>query len=190
MARKQTVRLYLDDNRKTFLRVPFSNAKKPVEIPVKLAAAFVDQTRRGVPWECIVAEAIKAHVNGDGFSHKAIPEFAYVVGSAAYVVDRVSKYNGNLPTHVVRYKHNFGGTLRKFDRYSKSKFFNEFGQSEVTIRLSVPRKHGEPGYRGTLGRTGVRNNGGVLRGAHRRAVDAGYAIPGIQKVPEKKREAA
>jgi hypothetical protein len=121
-----------------------------------------------------LAEAIKklALENPDTFPHPV--RMVYVIGSACYILTHHGTSIDSSHWRCVRYTHNFAGKLRKFDTYTNSRFIAEFGDQTIVVKLSPPKRHGEPGYRGALhGTPAARITRPVLRGAHRRAVDAG-----------------
>jgi hypothetical protein len=171
-TKRNIVRLYTNDERTIPTFSYWHNSTRIIEIPMILAKRFVFRCKRGSPWECLLAEAIKelSKLRPDAFPHKVL--FVYVIGTVLYIVTHIPR-RPDAKYHSIRYQHNFTGRLRRFDTYSRRQFMREFGDESVVVRIGPPRVHGKPGYRG-LRITGDRSRM-VLRGAQRRAHDAGIA---------------
>lgn len=166
--RKSTTRLYLDVARKTYWTVPFSLAKTTIEVPVKVAQ--LKRAKKGYPWACWLAEAIKEHAAAHPREFPHPVKYAHVLPSVAWIVDRVR----GTPTHAVKYKHNMGPVITKFDTMPKAAFMRLMnGDGDLVLKLKPGRK-----YRGGETPKGGNGSGGsrsitVARGAKRRAIAAG-----------------
>jgi|SRR5215469_167556 len=173
--RRKIVRLYTDDHLKNYLPAIWTDGKREIDVPITLAKHFVRRASRGIPWTCLLAEAVRelAHQQPALFPHKV--KLVYVIGSAVYILTHVPRRVGGT-FRCVRYAHNFTRHLRRFDTFSNRRFLREFADADIVATLKVPKKHGAPGYRGN----GGGNSDGkvrILKGAHRRAVDAGIIPP-------------
>lgn len=181
MPKMKTVRLYTKDDLSGWVFAEYIDARSNIEFSVTLDRHFVRTSRRGLPWECLLARAIvrAAAVDQTLFSHPVL--HAYVIGGTVYVIDRYPQ-RGNQIVHTVRYTHNFTKRLRKFDKFSKRTFIKHFGDEGCVVRLRVP-----PKYDQSVAARGKRPSGKpdsfglrtkrVLDGAERRARDAGLIAP-------------
>jgi hypothetical protein len=175
--RSPKVKLWLDFDENLFWSVPLSVGTANVSLPVSISS--LRRAERGYPWSCWAAEAIKAHVkanpkgSANGFPHDFID--VYVIASALFIID---KRYGATPTHAVKYKHNFGPIIKKFDSMSKAEFLKEINgeRKELVLHIKPGRK-----YRGGESQIGGNGGGGsrsiiVSRGARRRA-EAAKLLP-------------
>jgi len=190
MAKKRKlVRLYVDaqedpDGTRPCVWAEWTTTKTDVQIPINLAESFIRSSERGVPWECLLAEAIKQ--GKTRFPHSVI--YPHVIGTIVYIVTRRPSRPGQFH-RAIRFEHNFTKTLRKFDTYSTDQFVAEFGDRAVEVRLTEPRKHGQPGVRGVADPTGAGNGPAAhstsqtSRGSLRRAIAAGLMPPGTIPMP-------
>jgi hypothetical protein len=175
--RRKIVKLYTKDDLSAGIWAEYTDAKVNVEFILTLARHFIGISKRGLPWECLLVKAIEAAAreHPSMFPHKC--KHAYVIGNTAYIIDRNPTRAYQLH-HVVRYHHNFTKTLRNFDSFTKKKFAEEFGDQGIEVRLRPPRGHGAAGPRNAAPSKKDGSRAKVLRGAHRRAVDAGLIAPG------------
>lgn len=189
MARKkkQMVKLYTSDGLKTWEWSKWVNAKVPVTLTLKLDKLFVNASRRGVPWKCLLARGIRLAAQADRtlFPHKVL--FVYVIGSVLYILIR--RRETSQQEHLcVKYAHNFTKTLRKFDDITKAQFVELFGSTGVEIRLHpvrIPHQRRQPNpnlprQRRPRPEPGERQQPRLV-GAYRRAVDAGLIRPGTKR---------
>jgi hypothetical protein len=141
MARQKYKKLYTADDCSTHVWALVKDARENVEFTLKLDAAFIQDSRRGVPWKCLLANgtAAIAHSGHNPFSHPV--KFVYVEGSHLYVLTRVSGRNRREYPLAMRYRHNFTKTLRQFDNMTKAQFVELFGDAGVQIRLKPPIRH-------------------------------------------------
>jgi hypothetical protein len=179
MSKPKRVKLYTVEDLSAWVFATFSNARSGVEIHMTLDRHFVGESRRGLPWECLLAKAInRAAINDPKlFPHPV--KNAYVIGTTCYIIDWHPK-RGNQVTHCVKYQHNFTPKLRKFDTWTKARFVAHFGDEGCTVRLRPPRTdprrvHGE--RNATPSREDGSRSSRKLRGAERRAHDAGLVPP-------------
>lgn len=177
----KTTKLYTREDLSDWIFVKYTDARMPVEFVGKLERHFIGTAKRGKPWECLLVLLIEAAARNDPslFPHKVL--HAYVIGSTVFIITRKPKRARELIA-AVRYKHNFTRLVRKFDTFSKARFMRQFGEEGVTIKLSphgVDRRAGH----GQRDRTPSREDGSrtprILRGAERRARDAGLIPPTV-----------
>jgi len=175
-VKAKRAKLYTRDDLKAWIWTNYVDARTDIEFQMTMDRHFIGKSKSGLPWECLLVYAIEAAAKADPdrFPHPVLN--AYVIGQTVYLVDRFPK-RGDQLVHSVRYNHNFTGTLRKFDTWSKRRFLKHFGGEGCAIRLKVPRDQSGVRY-GMIPKSG-RTDGSrsVLRGAHRRAVDAGLIPP-------------
>ena len=172
---RKTVRLYTKDDLSDWIFVEYIDGRSQIEFLLSLNRHFIGASKRGLPWECLLVKGILLAAEQDPSLFPHVVKHAYVIGNAVYIVDRKPQRAHQL-MHCIRYNHNFTKTLREFDTYSKRRFIRKFGDTGATIRLKPPRIHGTAGVSGTQHRTtGERTR--VLRGAERRARDAGLIPP-------------
>lgn len=174
MAMKRFKRLYTEYPDK-YWRVPYHNGRGPILIPIGLNRATIRRCRRGIPFECVLADGIVAYAreHPEAFPHPVL--YAYVERTAIYLVDR---FKDGQPGHGVRYGHSFTKLTEYFDKISEKQFVNEYDGHGFTLTLLSGRK-----FRGGEATTGGNGTGGsrshiVSRGAMARAQAAGL-IPSI-----------
>ena len=150
--------------------VPYSNAARPVAANILLTKAAAKVSKRGIPFECVLANGILAHaaLNPTAFPHKVL--YAYVERSQLFIVDRFS--NGQ-PSHAWRYMHSFTKLTKAFDKMNGEEFTKKYDGFGFVLNMRPGRKP----------RDGVSNIGGngtggtrsstVSRGAMERAMAAG-----------------
>jgi hypothetical protein len=173
------VRLYTDVNRNRFSRVKFSDAKRAVDVWITMDDSLVEESRQGMPYECVLAKGIMRAVgaNTNLFPHKVW--HAHVLPRSIYLVDRVD----GQATHAIRYQHDFAHLTYAFDSITKQEFIKQFGKGGFKFRLRTVKKRGGvelPGARETRRKGGAGDpnvSNRVSRGAYGRAVRAGFAIP-------------
>ena len=182
-------RLYTDVNRNRFIRVKFSDAKKPVDAWIKFSDELVADAKKGKPFECVLAMGTMQAVaeNPNLFPHPVL--YAHFLPRTVYLVDKV---NGQ-PIHAIRYQHDFSHLTYAFDKITKAEFTKRFGKGGLKLHLRPVKNKGgaEPeGARETRERKDRDPNtvNRVSRGAQRRAEDAGFAIPEIKPKVKKKEE--
>ena len=159
------------EKKKVFCRV--FDGKTSLAFHLVLDQYLIITSEKGVPWNCLLARGCKKHK--DAFPHKMFAAFA--VGGLIYIQSTEVTRAGQVPT-MIRYKHNFGKALRKFDQFSREGFLRLFGDQGVEIELSPPPKSsrqtgGERGEHDRTARDPTRIDRAVARGAYRRALDAG-----------------
>jgi hypothetical protein len=170
--RRKTVRLYTDVKRNLYWTLPYTDAQVRVPVPVLLTACIVAKSSRGVPFECVLANAIMEYAsqNPEAFPHKVM--HAFVIKSRIYLIDRYAP--GGQPAHAIRYFHDYGGIAVKFDKISKRKFLEKFNGEGFTLSLRPPIKGGKKAPYNVVRHSGPAHRKTVVsRGALRRAIDAG-----------------
>jgi hypothetical protein len=175
-AKPRLVRLYTDVLRKRFWRVKFADAKRPVEVPIHLSRELIKRSKRGIVWECVLADGIKdfALANPTAFPHPV--KHVYVIRGVIYVVDKID----GVPTHAVRYFHDFGSLTYAFDKISKERFTKQFGDRGFLLRMRPAVKRGGDelhGARETRDRQKAAGTPSLSRGALGRAQAAGLELP-------------
>jgi hypothetical protein len=163
------------------LIVQWKSAWTTILVPIILALDFVNACKRGSPWECLLAEAIKklAAVDPKNFPHPVLD--VYVKGSSLYIITALVQKPGGM-LKAVRYDHNFKAILRPFDKVSKRQFMKVFGDQSVVVTITVPRVHGQAGTRGVRpARRAAAPISRVSHGALRRALDAHLITKGMIK---------
>lgn len=149
------------------LAVPCSDAKATVRL--SRSEADVIQGKPGVALACANA---KCAMGSNGvFPHRVyLAEFTH---SCAFIVDRIDRQGQ--PAHCIRYRHDDGSWIKKFDVPGGKIKLIRSGDAERNITLSPPQKHS---YR--PGRPSGESNGSrsktLPHGAARRAVEAGWVI--------------
>lgn len=178
--KKRTVKLYTDVVRKFYWKVPFADGAKVIPVNILMTKPSLTRTRRGVPFECVLATGIEdfAKRNPERFPHEV--KFAYVTRSAVYLVD---KFKDGQPSHAVRYMHSFTRLTQSFDRMTEEAFAKKYDGYGFVLNLLPGRK-----YRGGESRVGGNGSGGsrshkISRGAMERAKAAGL-LPHTLESPE------
>lgn len=156
-------------NQTVNIAVPVSDARSTVRLPRKEADVIAGKP--GMAVACANAQC--SMVNPGVFSHPVY--LAEFTRTHAYIVDRLSRQGQ--PTHCVRYRHDDGGWIAKFDKPGGKAKLIRSGDAERTVTLSPPQKHkyrpGRP--KGT--QDGSRSKS-MPHGATRRAIEAGWvALP-------------
>lgn len=180
VAKRRVARLYTDTNTARpgeFIFAVWQAATTVIEIPILLAAEFIRLTKRGSPWECVLAEAIKAYAksNPEAFPHEV--RYVHVIGTTLYIVTGFQDRYGHHP--AMRYSHNFTKMLRKFDEFDRKKFKAAFEGKTVVAKLGPPRIN-TPGVSGRVDyreRHDVQPKPRLSHGALRRAIDAHLVPP-------------
>jgi hypothetical protein len=149
------------------IAVACSDASHRVRLP--RAEADVLAGKPGISVACANAQCA---MDGKGnFPHPVY--LAEFVRSYAYIVDRLDRHGQ--PTHCVKYRHDDGNWIGKFDKPGGKAKLIASGDAERVVNLSPPQKHryrpGRP--RGTI--DGSRSKT-LPHGAHKRAIDAGWVI--------------
>lgn len=182
--KNRTVKLYTDVGRDMWVKPKWDDAKRAVDLRIILTDSLVNRCRRGIPWECVIAEGIKDAVrrNPDLFPHPCL--YPYVQRRTIYIVDKI---NG-MPVHAVRYQHDFSHLTFAFDTITKQRFQRVFGEAGFNLHMRPVKKRGGdelPGARETRERTHSvgEKKPAALRGAYCRARDAGLAIPETRHHP-------
>lgn len=152
------------------------DATASIDFLLKLDGLFIEKSRRGLPWKCLLARGIVAASEADRSLFGFTVRYAYTDGSLVYVFSNVSRRR--TPTAIC-FRHNFTKTLRQFDQITKAQFIELFGATGVDIRLRPPvrRRHDEerapsrpqPSRRPSEHEAGERR----IVGARKRALDAG-----------------
>jgi hypothetical protein len=176
VMRKGTTRLYLDRKHRTYITVYWEDATHEADVPLSFGPAKLKRSKRGYPFECVAAINIGDLAQHDpkAFKHRVTGP-AYVIRSIVYLPFR--NHPGGIPSHVKRYDHNFILGSRKFDKYTKQRFLEEFGERGFLMKLKPPRVHGtRAGNRGRNFVHGKRTKT-ISRGAETRWRDAGIHLP-------------
>ena len=164
------IRLYTNYAKKLYDKVPFADGDRHVDVRIMITKDSVDTTKRGSPFECVLARGIMAYVeqHPDAVPHAVL--YAYVTRSAVYLVDK--KKDGKI-SHAVRYMHGFSKMTEAFDMISREQFLKRFDGHGFVLKLRPGRKYrtGESaeGGNGTGGSRSIK----VSRGAEARARAAG-----------------
>jgi hypothetical protein len=178
MAKRKTpparTRLYVDVPRDLYWNIPLTIGNKTIAVPLKASA--LRGAQRGYPWECWLACAIMdyAKQNPDAFPHPVL--YAYVTTSAIFLIDKIK----GQPTHAVKYQHNFGPYIKKFDTLSRRAFLrwiNGNSDLSLTIKPGRARRVGVTRDGGTGKHTGGPRTKTISHGAKRRAIMAGLIPP-------------
>jgi len=180
MAKLKRAKLYTRDDLKAWVFTDYSEARKGVAFPLTTDRHFVGKSKRGLPWECLLVYGIMAAAAADPelFPHPV--KHAYVIGNTVYIIIRFPD-RGNQVVRSVRYQHNFTRVLRKFDTWSKRRFLSRFGDDGCVVKLRQPSQdtRGSHGERNKNPSKEDNSRARVLRGAERRAHDAGLIPPAI-----------
>jgi hypothetical protein len=166
----------IDQKRSRWDRVRFSDGKGRYEVPITMTGRFLDKTRRGSTYECVLAKGTDAwaKANPDLLPHDC--EYVYVTRSAIYIVD---EFKSGKPFHAFRYMHGFSQMTETFDTITKVQFKKRFEGHGFTLVLKPGRV-----YRGGESNEGGNGKGGTrahthMRGAKARAVAAGLIAPTV-----------
>lgn len=177
--KRRFVKMYVTDDCSDWFYAQWVNAKDSVEFNLTVDRLFIQQSRRGMPWKCILSRGVflAAERDPELFGHPV--RFAYTIGSSLYILIRSSPKHAREYPLAVRYRHNFTKMLRAFDTMSKQQFVEHFGEHGVDIRLVAPRRRNlngdhvvsraQPARAPTERETGERR----LVGAELRAKEAG-----------------
>jgi hypothetical protein len=157
----------------------------PMRIPIPkdpIALQFIiNNSRRGTPWICVVANIIKYHylIHPEAFGFKV--DFPYVDGEIAYIITRRPTRPREL-YRAIRAQHNLIKSVRLWDTFTTARFLEVFVDIEF-LDLMVPRFRGASGNPGREGRTHGHRLKKVLHGARRRAADAGLIPREMEQRP-------
>lgn len=147
------------------ISVPCSDAKSFVRL--SRTEADVIRGKPGVALACANAQC--AMDNKGLFPHPVY--LAEFTRSSAYIVDRLNRQGQ--PTHCVRYRHDDGGWIGKFDVPGGKARLIRSGEAERTVTLSVPSKNKYRAGRPQGNQDGSRSKT-MPHGATRRAIEAGW----------------
>ena len=161
-------------------RVEFTNAEKPLPIPVSFTEESLTSSKRGSTWQCILANEItryaKAHPEDfpDGF---VLP---HVERRAVYIITK-RQHRKRLPAHpvAVRYMVDVGKIIDAFDEqgcYALPNSGRPFGGRDDAVIASGEKRGGEekPHARETRARKATPARIVTSKGAWRRARNAGF----------------
>ena len=175
-------KFYVEDNLTDWFWGRVMDGAVSIDFLMELDKLFIEASRRGVPWKCLLARAILAASERNPSLFPYPVRYAYVDGSLCYLfatlAGRRARRSRQRPTCLC-FRHNFTKQLRQFDQITKTQFIELFGEGGVEIRLRPPvrrqhngdRDHGrpQPSRRPSEREAGERR----LVGARKRADDAG-----------------
>ena len=157
------------------IAVPCSDAKSVVRMSRAEADVF-----RGKPGIAVACADARCAMESDGiFPHPVY--LAEFTRSHAYIVDRLDRQGQ--PAHCVKYEHDDGEWIRKFDAPGGKAKLLRSGNAERVVTLRVPQKHQYRPGRPKGNSDGSRSKP-LPSGAARRAIEAGWLV-----VPPETREA-
>lgn len=173
--KRRLVRLYWNPpSLQKYWSVKFKDASKRIEFLFQISDALMLRATRGIPWTCVLAEAIMEHAvnHVDDFGHPVL--FAYAQPGSIYIV---TKADGGTPSHAVRYFSNGSELIHSFDNKNiTQKMLMAKYPDGFTLRLRPAKKHGgheASGARDTRPRNRVNPKPHLSIGALRRAREAG-----------------
>ena len=146
MARKKRFKkLFVEDDCSEWVWAQVIDAKRHVELEALMDRLFVKNSKRGVPWKCLLSRAILSAAKADKmlFDHPVL--LAYTEGAKVFILARASTKNAHEHPLCICYRHNFTRTLRPFDEMTKAQFLEHFGERNLQIRLSPPIRHQRDG---------------------------------------------
>jgi len=164
----------IDQKRSRWDTVRFSDGKGEYPVPITMSGKFLDATKRGSTYECVLANGTRdwARANPDVLPHDCL--YVYVTRTALYIVD---EYKNGKAFHSYRYMHGFSQMTKTFDQITKAQFKKRFEGHGFTLILKPGRK-----YRAGESNVGGNGKGGTrahthMRGAKARAIAAGLIAP-------------
>jgi hypothetical protein len=148
----------------------------PIEVLLQITSCLVDVSKQGNGWECLLVKGIEAAVleNPDLFPHEV--KFVYVEGTSVWIIYQWPKQARQLPK-AMRYVHNFTKRLRPFDRWTKPQFLKVYGDQGVLVTLKKPSIRAGGPRNANKSKQDKSRTKYILRGAARRAADAGLIPP-------------
>jgi hypothetical protein len=172
-------KFYVNDTCTEFFWGKVVDGTTYIDFQMLMDALFIEASRRGLPWKCLLARGIIVASENDRTLFPFVVKYCYVEGSMCYLFSVKRPTERNPHPVALAFRHNFTKTLRQFDRISKAQFIELFGDAGVNIRLRPPRRqhHDEdrdpgrpqPHRRRTEREAGERR----IVGARKRALDAG-----------------
>lgn len=177
MKKKSTTTLYVKigpkgkrDPNSAYWTVPYTRAKGNIPIRIEPTKELIKTSKRGLPFECVLAMGIAAAVKANPKTFPHDFKFAYVNPTTIYIVDT---FKGGQPGHAWRYEHSFGKMAKTFDTITEDEFVKKFEGKGFILNLRKGRK-----YRGGESKIGGNGTGGtrshrLSRGALGRAQAAG-----------------
>lgn len=175
MSKWRSKRLYLDLAREIYWAILYSDGMGPIPVPVKLLRQTILRCKPGMPFECVLADAILVYLQAhpDVFPHPVL--YVYVEKGAVYVV---TKLKDGQPRYAVRFEHSFGHLANTFDVIGKEQFAKKFDGHGFTLNMLSARKSRAGESRDGGNGSGGKRSAIVSRGAMARARAAGL-IPSI-----------
>ena len=166
----------IDQKRSRWDTVRFSDGKGHYDVPIMMTGQFLNKTKRGSTYECVLAKGTEAWAKSGNSPLPHDCEYVYVTRSALYIVD---EYKNGKPFHAFRYMHGFSKMTETFDMITKVQFKKRFEGHGFTLVLRPGRK-----YRGGESNVGGDGKGGSRsitynRGAKARAIAAGLIAPTV-----------
>jgi hypothetical protein len=178
MSKRKYKKMFINDECSEWIWARVIAGKHRIDYDLTIHDAFVNSSRRGVPWKCLLSRGTVAVAAKQPSLFPHPVKFAYTEGTNIFVLTHLSPKNSNRYPLAVQYRHNFTKTLRVFDVLSKEQFKQQFSGKPVQIRLKPPFKNRNTGHhaesRPQVARQPTEHEAGEkhLVGARQRALNA------------------
>jgi len=173
---RKTARIYYGLNPETGERLYWTVKVRPADRVVDIDGTLLDAVRgeRGTVIGCHLSNCAKR--NADAFPHPM--KLAAFTRSTCLIVTKLSR---GQPSEAIKYSHSYGNLVELNDTKISKRYISKHPElCERQFRLRPPRRMRPTGRMHTnTGATPHKKRAFVLKGALRRAVDAGLVTPGL-----------